>query len=160
MTITYPRALPAELVIQYCSVKLDSAVGVARSGFSFSEQVHAFSGQRFGFDITAAPTTKDDGAIVAGWFASMNGREKTILFGDPMRTTARGSAGTTPGAPKVKGASQTGASLLCDDVALTSVTGYLKVGDYIQLGATSLSRLHMVLEDVNIDSGGNYKLRP
>jgi len=36
----------------------------------------------------------------------------------------------------------------------TSVTGYLKAGDYIQLGAASTTRLYRVLADVNTNSSG------
>jgi hypothetical protein len=76
------------------------------------------------------------------------------LLGDPNGATARGAA---TGTPLVNGASQTGGSLVIDGAA-TSVTGWLKAGDYIQLGSNGSSTLHKVLTDANSDGSGNVTL--
>lgn len=52
---------------------------------------------------------------------------------------------------------QTGSSLVLDG-ANTSVTGWLKAGDYIQLGSGSAATLHKVLQDANSDGSGNVTL--
>lgn len=157
MTITFPRSIPDSLIISRCTMRTVSRVGVSESIFTGAQQVQAHQGQWWEADISIAPSERADAAPVTAFFASLNGKEKTVLFGDPSATTARGSAGTTPGAPLVKGASQTGAELLCDGAPI-STTGYLLEGDYIQLGTGSTSRLHMVLEDVNSDGSGNFTL--
>jgi hypothetical protein len=48
--------------------------------------------------------------------------------------------------------------VLVIDGATPSVTGWLKAGDYIQLGSAGTSRLHKVLQDVNSDGSGNVTL--
>lgn len=157
MTITYPRALPTAMKIQSCRMRQQSVVAVSKSPFTGSEQVHSHQGKWWEADLSIAMMERADAAATTAWFASMNGREKTCLFGDPAATTARGSASTTPGTPLVNGASQTGSALICDGGPLT-VTGYLLEGDYVQLGSGSTARLHMVLEDVNTDGSGNFTL--
>lgn len=145
------------MAIQRCVMKQQSVVAVAKSPYTGSEQVHAHQGQWWEADISIAPTEAANARPITAWFASLNGREKTVLFGDPAGATARGSASTTPGSPLVKGASQSGGSLICDGGPL-SATGYLLEGDYIQIGTGSTSRLHMVLEDANTDGAGDFTL--
>jgi len=79
------------------------------------------------------------------------------LLGDPSAVTPRGTASSSPGTPVVNGASQTGDQLIIDG-ATVSQTGYLKAGDYIQLGAGINSRLHKVLQDADTDGSGNTTL--
>jgi hypothetical protein len=85
---------------------------------------------------------------------SLNGMQGTFLLGDPFGATARG-VGT--GTPLVKGASQTGNSLITDGWAV-SQTGIMKAGDYFQLGSNSSSKLYKVLVDANSDGSGNATL--
>ena len=56
--------------------------------------------------------------------------------------------------PFVNGAGQTGSELIIDG-ASPNEDGYLKAGDYIQLGTASSARLHKVLADVATDDDGN-----
>lgn len=74
-------------------------------------------------------------------------------MGDPNGATARGSASSSAGTPVVKGASQTGSSLIIDGVP-ASATGYLKAGDYISLGTGTSTRLYKVLDDANSNGSG------
>lgn len=78
-------------------------------------------------------------------------------MGDPNAAAARGSASSTPGTPVVNGASQTGQSLTVDGLP-ASASGYLKAGDYIQLGGGSSATLHKVLEDVTSNASGQATL--
>jgi hypothetical protein len=89
--------------------------------------------------------------FVANQFAWAIG---TFLLGDFVGGTARG---TPTGTPLVNGASQSGGELVIDG-ATPDVTGWLKAGDYIQLGSAGTSRLHKVLQDVNSDGSGNVTL--
>lgn len=157
MAITYPRALLSAMTIQRCVMRQQSVVGVSKSLFTGAEQVHAHQGQWWEADISLTALERSDAAGVTAWFASLNGREKTIVFGDPAAATPRGTASSAPGVPLVDGASQTGASLLCKGGPNTA-TGYLLAGDYVQLGTGSSSRLHMVLEDVTTDGAGGFTL--
>ncbi len=157
MAISYPRALPTEMLFESASLQTNSIVAVAKSIFTAQEQVQAHQGQFWSADLTTTPVERSDAGPIMAWLASMNGREKTFLFGDPAAKSPRGSADSAPGTPLVNGASQTGAALICDG-APNSATGYLKEGDYIQLGSGSTATLHMVLADVNSDGSGNFTL--
>jgi hypothetical protein len=157
MAITYPRTLPTEMVIQGCTMRQQSIVAVSKSPFSGTEQAFAHPGQWWEAELSINFMERADAGAVTAWFASLNGREKTIAFGDPAAVAPQGSAASAPGTPVVNGASQTGAALICDG-APNAATNYLKAGDYVQLGSGSTARLHMVLEDVSSDGSGNFTL--
>lgn len=157
MAITYPRALPSQMIVEACQFRTQSVVGVARSPFTGAQQAYAFPGQWWHGTISIGRVIREDAGAITAWFASMNGKEKTFLFGDPQAVAPQGSASSAPGTPLVNGASQTGAALICDGAPL-SATNYLKAGDYVQLGSGASSKLHMVLEDVSSDGSGNFTL--
>lgn len=155
MTINYPLSFPvATKVIQNIEMRAVNAVAYARSPFTFSGQAFAYSGQMWTADITLKPMKRADAEQWVAWLISLRGQLGTFLLGDPTGVTARGVA---TGTPLVNGASQTGGSLVIDG-ATTSVTGWLKAGDYIQLGSNGSSTLHKVLADVNSDGTGNVTL--
>jgi hypothetical protein len=154
MTISYPRSLPSEMIIEQAEFKTRSLVGMTTGFLSGVQQVHAFPGQWWEADVVVAPSNEPEGRAIAAWLTSLNGSEKTVLFGDPACATPQGGAATTPGTPLVNGASQTGSALIIDGAG-AGQTPYLSAGDYIQLGSGSTSRLHMVLEDANSDGSGN-----
>jgi hypothetical protein len=155
MAITYPLSLPvATKVIQSIELRAINAVAYSRSPFTFSGQTFAYAGQMWTADVSLKPMKRADAEQWVAWLISLRGQLGTFLLGDPMGATARGTA---TGTPLVNGASQTGGSLVIDGAA-TSVTGWLKAGDYIQLGTGSSSRLHKVLADANSDGSGNVTL--
>jgi hypothetical protein len=57
----------------------------------------------------------------------------------------------------VKGGGQTGAALVLDG-ATANVAGWLKAGDWIQLGSAGSARLHKVLADAASDGTGTVTL--
>jgi hypothetical protein len=155
MAITYPLSLPvATKVIQSIELRAINAVAYSRSPFTFTGQAFAYPGQMWQADITLPPMKRADAEQWVAWLLSLRGQLGTFLLGDPNGATARGAA---TGTPLVNGASQTGGSLVIDGAA-TSVTGWLKAGDYIQLGSNGSSTLHKVLADVNSDGSGNVTL--
>ena len=87
----------------------------------------------------------------------LKGSYGTFLLGDPSAITPRGTASSSPGTPVVNGGSQTGDQLVIDG-ATASQTGYLKAGDYIQLGSGASAKFHKVLEDTDTDGSGNATL--
>ena len=111
----------------------------------------------FEAEIELPPMTRDEAELWDAFFLKLNGMKGTFLFGDPAGATPRGSASSTPGTPVVMGVSQTGNELTIDGLPL-SVNGYLKAGDYIQLGSSSTSKLHKVLDDVNTNGSGEATL--
>jgi hypothetical protein len=77
----------------------------------------------------------------------LKGPHGTFLAGD---TSAKVPRGVATGTPLVKGASQTGETLITDGWT-AGTTGILLAGDYIQLG----NYLHKVLVDATSDGSGN-----
>ena len=91
------------------------------------------------------------------WIAflvSLRGQFGTFTLGDPTGASPRGSAG---GTPLVNGASQTGGTLNIDGCT-ASQTGWLKAGDYIQLGTAGTATLHKVLADADSNGSGEVSL--
>ena len=150
MAISYPRSLPTHTGIRSIELTAMSASRITESPVSFAQQVVAHTGQRWEAVVTLPPMTRADAEQWIAWAMSMRGHVGTFTMGDPSAATPRGSAG---GSPVVNGASQTGGSIVLDGAA-TSQTGWLKAGDYIQIGTT----LHKVLTDADTDGRGNVTL--
>jgi hypothetical protein len=154
MAITYPLSLPSHTGIRSVELRATNAVAYSRSPFTFAGQAFAYPGQMWQADVTLPPMKYADAEQWIAWLVSLRGQLGTFTMGDPMRCVARG---TPTGTPLVNGAEQTGDSLIIDGAA-TGVTGWLKAGDYIQLGSNGSSRLHKVLADANSDGSGNVTL--
>ncbi len=130
-----------------------NAVAVERSPFTFSGQAQASAGQMWQADIQLPPMKYEDAEQWTAWLVSLRGQFGTFTMGDPARAIARGTARGSD-TVTVNGGSQTGQDLnITSDQ--TSETGYLKAGDYIQLGSGSSATLHKVLIDADTDSDGN-----
>lgn len=150
MTISYPITLPSTPAPSAIRIYPRSIVAVAVSPFSGSQQAYQHQGQIWQADITLPPMRRAD---AAPWIAAMlqlNGRYGTFRLGDAAMANPRGAA---TGTPLVKGAGQTGQSLITDGWT-AGVTGILKQGDYIEVA----SRLYMVMVDANSDGSGNATL--
>lgn len=154
MTISYPLTLPTHTGIAAISLRAVNAVVYSRSPFTFAGQAFAYPGQMWQADVTLPPMKRADAEQWVAWLISLRGQLGTFLLGDPLGATARG---TPTGTPLVKGAGQTGGTLEIDG-ATSSVTNWLRAGDYIQLGSGSSARLHKVLQNVNSDASGNVSL--
>jgi hypothetical protein len=153
MAITYPLALPTQTGIATVNLVARNTIGTTTSPFTYSQQVHKHQGQRWEADIVLPPMKRADAEVWISFFMKLYGQYGTFLMGDPNAATPRGSAATTPGSPLVNGASQTGNTLSIDGLP-ASATGYLKEGDYIQLGTGNDTRLYKVLEDVDTNASG------
>lgn len=152
--ITYPLSTPTEIGIANIELNVTNAVAVSRSPFTFSQQVHSYAGQMWSATVSVPPLRKE---FIEPWVAflvSLKGQAGTFLLGDPNNVTPRGVA---TGTPLVKGSGQTGETLEIDG-ATPSTTGWLKAGDYIQLGASASATLHKVLVDADSDVSGNVTL--
>ncbi len=154
MAISFPVSIPAGRVVRGIRWIMLDAVGVNESPFTFSQEVYEHAGKRWGIDVQLKAMQRADAEAWVAFLASLRGRRGTFLMGDPINGTARGAA---TGTPLVKGASQTGGTLLTDGWT-AGVTGIVKQGDWIQLGSTSSAHLHKVLADANSDGSGNATL--
>lgn len=157
MAFSYPLTLPTVSGIRSISLRTKNAVGVSQSPFTYKQQVVDFTGQQWQAEVTMPPMTRDEAEEWVAFLVKLKGQLGTFLLGDPSAATPRGSASSTPGTPLVNGANQTGGVLTVDGLP-TSATGYLKVGDYIQLGSGSSSTLHKVLTQVDSDGSGTASI--
>jgi hypothetical protein len=151
MAITYPLALPATFRRASWRMAGRSSAAVIPSPFTFDEEVQVWPGQAWRVGLAVPPQPEVYARAWCAWGLSLNGREGTFLMGDPARPSPLG-IGT--GTPLVKGAGQTGQTLITDGWT-ASQTGILKTGDYIQLGSGATAYLHMILADANSDGSGN-----
>jgi hypothetical protein len=153
MAYSYPLTLPTVTGIRSINLRARNVVGISQSPFTLKQQVIAHSGQQWEAEITLPPMTRAEGEEWVAFLVKLKGQQGTFLLGDPSGATPRGSAASTPGTPLVNGADQTGGSLTIDG-APASASGYLKAGDYIQLGTSSSATLHKVLNDVTTNASG------
>lgn len=147
-------ALPSHTGIRSVVFRMASQNAITASPFTFKQQVLQHPGRRWEVDVALPPMKHADARIWIAWLAQLDGTYNTFTIGDPLGATPQGSAG---GTPLVAGASQTGASLNIDGCTL-SQTGWLKAGDYIQLGTGGDARLYMVTADVNSSGTGTATL--
>ena len=143
MAISYPLSTPTNETIQRVSFFARNTVAVSQSPFTYAQQVHKWQGQRWEADVTLPPMKRADAEEWISFLIKLKGSYGTFLLGDPSAVTPRGTASSSPGTPVVNGASQ---------------TGYLKAGDYIQLGSGASAKFHKVLEDTDTDGSGNATL--
>tara|TARA_R100000697_G_scaffold28462_1_gene37605 strand:- start:489 stop:1109 length:621 start_codon:yes stop_codon:yes gene_type:complete len=154
MAITYPLTLPSHTGIQNITLRAVNTVGMSMSPFTYQQQTVAHAGQRWECDITLPAMNRADAEQWVAFLVSLRGRFGTFTLGDPVGATPRGSAG---GTPLVNGASQTGGTLNIDGCT-ASQTGWLKAGDYIQLGTAGSATLHKVLADADSNGSGEVSL--
>ena len=154
MAITYPLTLPSHTGIQNITLRAVNTVGMSMSPFTYQQQTVAHAGQRWECDITLPAMNRADAEQWVAFLVSLRGRFGTFTLGDPVGATPRGSAG---GTPLVNGASQTGGTLNIDGCT-ASQTGWLKAGDYIQLGTAGSATLHKVLADADSNGSGQVAL--
>jgi len=157
MSETYPLALPTVRDTDAIQITTRDAVAVSESPISFSQQAVRHPGQAWGAHVNLPPMNRDEAEVWVSFLLRLRGQYGTFTMGDPTGATSRGIASWWPGTPVVKGASQTGGSLIIDG-APAGQTAYLMSGDYIQLGSGAVSRLHKVLEDADSDSTGTVTL--
>ena len=142
MAIAYPIDLPANGItsIEWRAL---NAVVTSQSPFTYKQQVIAHGGQRWEATVNIAPLNKASAAAWKAALISLKGSSGTMLLGNPVYDVPQGtvSACTLSGDAGVETASVT-------------MTGSLKAGDYIQLGAGSSAKLHQVL----VDRSGNGSL--
>jgi hypothetical protein len=154
MAISYPLALPTHTGIRNIELRAINAVAYSRSPFTFAGQAFAYAGQMWQADVTLPPMRRSDAEQWIAWLVSLRGQFGTFLIGDPMGCTPRGMA---TGTPLIKGAGQTGGTILIDG-ATANVTNWLRAGDYIQIGSNLTARLHKVLQNANSNSSGEVTL--
>ena len=152
MAITYPLSLPNYNSFTSVNLVAKNTIGLTASPFSNQQKVYNWNSQYWECDIQVKPMKRDDFEDFSTFLIKLKGSLGTFnLSPDPNGRTVRGAASTTPGSPVINGSTSANSSSIDITGATASATGYLKSGDYIQVG----TQLLKVLEDVNTDSGGS-----
>lgn len=151
---TYPISFPSHTGVRNIDLRAINAVIYEMSPFTFVGQAQASSGQMWQADVSLPPMKRADAEQWIAWLVSLRGQYGTFNMGDPIGCASRGAGG---GTPRVNGASQTGEELIIDGCT-ANVTGWLKAGDYVQLGAAGTATLHKVLADVDTNASGQTTL--
>ncbi len=152
MAISYPLSLPTSIGIAQIELRATNAVAVSRSPFTFSTQVHAYTGSAWQADVSLPSIRRDLAEDWVAWLLSLRGQLGTFYLGDPNAVTPRGSARDTD--TVFTSAAVSSGSSIAVDSAPTSITGYLKAGDYVQVGTGTARQLFKVLADVDTNSLG------
>ncbi len=154
MTISYPLDFPSTIKLNGVTPMLSFVNSNTKSPFTFEAQRFRWDGEQWQFQYTTPPMTKSDADEWIAFALKLRGSYGTFLLGDKSRGTPSGVGG---GTPLVNGGSQTGYALIIDGCS-HSITGWLKKGDYFQLGTGSAARLYKMVEDANTDGSGNTTL--
>ena len=136
MAISYPLSTPSTIGIESITLRAVNAVITSQSPFTYKQQVVSHQGQRWEASVSIPSVRRDLSADWAAMLVALKGQTGTFLLGDPDYATPRGN---------VSSCVITGNA--GDETVSAVMTGTLKAGDYIQLGAGSSARLHKVLID-------------
>ena len=154
---TYPVTIPATFAPSSTTFRIKRIVGASTSIFTGEQQVYQYSGEWWECEVSMPPMRLSSARAFVAFLVSLRGQYGSMYLGDWDARIPLGTASSSAGTPLVKGASQTGNTLVCDG-APNSQTGYLKAGDYIQIGTGATGKLHMVVADSNSDGAGNFSL--
>ena len=130
---------------------LESNTQIFTSPLSNNSQILELTGARWTASYTVANKTAANAGAWIAFLTKLRGQANSFYGYDPKRVAAQGNAG---GTPLVKGASQTGNSLITDGWT-NSVTNILKAGDMIAFDTTDGRELKMVTANANSDGSGN-----
>lgn len=150
-TYSYPLALPSTPSFVDSSWKLQRAVDINRSPFSGHSSAYEYTMALWTAVLTLPPMKRDQAASWQAFFMKLHGRRGTFLLGDPDAKTIRG-AGPSSGNVALSSAAAVGDDSLSVSITAPNGTVAFKEGDYIQLGTGSSSKLHMIVNDVVVNS--------
>jgi len=156
MTISYPLSLPTTLAPDRIDWMMETRIESTTPPWGFIPQTFVWVGAdqwraRLTWNGMMSQNSADDVETIS---LALNGPEGSFLLGDLIRTTPRGTwAGQSP---LVKGASQTGKTLLIDGLTPTTTTAIR--GDWFQLGSGATSRLHRITATGTANGSGEITL--
>tara|TARA_B110000093_G_scaffold142590_1_gene153721 strand:+ start:7203 stop:7790 length:588 start_codon:yes stop_codon:yes gene_type:complete len=140
MALSYPLSTPTGIGIAQIELRASNTTATSASPFSYKQQVISFGGQQWSASVSIPSVRRDLAAPWKAMLIGLKGQVGSFLLGDPDYVTPQGTAsvGTITG------------SVGAETVNCT-LTGTLLAGDYIQLGASATSKLHVVLQDQDGD---------
>ena len=147
MALSYPLDTPTTIGIESIELRAVNAVAVSQSPFTYKQQVISHGGQKWEASVTIPSVRRDKAAEWKAMLVGLKGQVGTFLLGDPDYATPQGT---------VSSCLLTGSA--GEENVNVVMTGTLKAGDYIQLGAGADARLHQVLLDQSGD--GSLEIWP
>jgi|TARA_R110002074_G_scaffold240159_3_gene411860 hypothetical protein len=144
MALTYPLSTPTTIGLESIELRAVNAVATSQSPFTYKQQTIVHGGQRWEASVSIPPVKRDLAAEWKAMLVGLKGSHGTFLLGDPDYATPRGTC-----------TSCVVTGTVGDDAVSVVLTGTLKAGDYLQLGAAGGARLHQVLEDISADGTVN-----
>ncbi|MEZ0263023.1 MAG: hypothetical protein ACAH80_18605 [Alphaproteobacteria bacterium] len=151
--VSYPLTLPTHLV-KSLVIRKANVAGMSVSPYTGSQEVISFPGEWWEADVGFAPAAMLAAGAIEAFIGKLKGPVGTFLMGDPMRPVPFGQAASFPGTPVVDGAHVKGDTVLDIKSGPLSKAGWLLAGDYVQLGTSTNTRLHQVMDDANTDGAG------
>jgi len=150
---TYPLTLPTSPGFTTARWGLESRASVSTSPFTGNQQVAEFDYALWTVDLQLPPMKRAAAVEWQAFLLQLHGKRGTFLLGDPDAATPRGAAsGTVTLASAVN---EDDYQVDLNTTTQASTTGFLKKGDWIQIGGGSSAKLHMVMADANTDSSGD-----
>ena len=148
MAISYPLTPPA--AIRIASLRFSAISAVARniSPFTFSSQSYNWTGTMLSGDVECPPMNRADAEELIG-FLIMAARG-TFYFRDYANGTQRGNMSSNPQLDGAHVANTT-------TITIDGGSGSWAVGDYIQLGTGSSSKLHKITK---ANTATSYEIFP
>lgn len=101
MAITYPLTLPSHTDLRSVNFLVVKTVSITQLPFSYKQQVHAHSGQRWEAEVSLPSMRRAAAQVWVAFLLSLKGPVGTFLLGDPICKTVQESLG---GKPLVTGA--------------------------------------------------------
>lgn len=154
MTIAFPRSLPTMRGFSKWEWINRDAIASSQSGFSQVSRVYDWMGSALmvAAEVVLARDTEDRdfAAFITALKCSESGPSYGTFTMGPPSGVGNTPRGIGTGTPLVKGANQTGASIITDGWTATQ-TGILKAWDWMGVE----TRLIAVLVDANSDGSGN-----
>jgi hypothetical protein len=154
---TYPLQMPSTPNFIRSEWGIAKAVAQSQSPFTYSTQVHEFTGAKWYSTVTLPPMNRSQASEWQSFFMQLHGSFGTFLMGDP-DAIALGVQGTISNTIAVSADHSVGAFDVTVDGADTSESQLFKKGDYVQFNSGATSKLHMIIADVASDGSGNATL--
>ena len=148
---TFPLVMPTTPNFVRSEWGIARAVAQSQSPFTYSTQVHKFTGSKWYSNVTLPPMTRTQANEWLAFFMQLNGQFGTFTMGDP---DAKAVQGTISNTVAVNADFAVGAYDVTIDGADASESQLFKKGDYVQFNSGATSKLHMIIADVASNGSG------
>ena len=148
---TFPLTMPTTPNFIRSEWGIARAVAQSQSPFTYSTQVHKFTGSKWYSTVTLPPMKRSQANEWLAFFMQLNGQFGTFTMGDP---DAKAVQGTISNTVAVNADFAVGAYDVTIDGADASESQLFKKGDYVQFNSGATSKLHMIIADVASNGSG------